>query len=70
MPTVFDFSMFFGTIGFFLTLMFLFIRFVPMIPIFEIKVMLPEAKVDEHKVEELTKGKAPVGVTPVPQFGD
>ena len=69
-PTVFDFSMFFGTIGFFLTLMFLFIRFVPMIPIFEIKVMLPEAKVDEHKVEELTKGKAPVGVTPVPQFGD
>jgi molybdopterin-containing oxidoreductase family membrane subunit len=69
-PTVFDFSMFFGTIGFFLTLMFLFIRFVPMIPIYEMKILLPESKVDEHKVEELTNGKAPVGATPSPQFGD
>jgi molybdopterin-containing oxidoreductase family membrane subunit len=40
-PTVFDFTMFFGTIGFFLTLMFLFIRFVPMIPIYEMKILLP-----------------------------
>ncbi|HMY72632.1 MAG TPA: hypothetical protein PLQ88_12425, partial [Blastocatellia bacterium] len=74
-PTVFDFSMFIGTIGFFLTLMFLFIRFVPMIPIFEIKVMLPAAKVDEHKVarieDEKSNGKEPLGgVQPVPQFGD
>ena len=74
-PTVFDFSMFLGTIGFFLTLMFLFIRFVPMIPIFEMKTLLPQAKVDEHKVaeieEEKVNGKEPVGSTePVPQFGD
>jgi hypothetical protein len=36
-PTIFDFSMFFGTIGLFLFLMFLFIRFVPVINIFEVK---------------------------------
>ncbi|HQR34404.1 MAG TPA: polysulfide reductase NrfD [Blastocatellia bacterium] len=74
-PTPFDFSMFFGTIGFFLTLMFLFIRFVPMIPIFEMKTLLPQAKVDEHKVAEIEEakgnGKEPVGGSqPVPQFGD
>jgi Ni/Fe-hydrogenase subunit HybB-like protein len=69
-PTIFDFTMFFGTIGFFLTCMFLFIRFVPMIPIFEMKALLPESKVDEQKVEEHANGKAPVGAAPVPQFGD
>jgi molybdopterin-containing oxidoreductase family membrane subunit len=73
-PTLFDFTMFFGTIGFFLTLMFLFIRFVPMIAAFEMKTLLPEAKVDEHKVHEIEKSlkpAAPVGAgTPVPQYGD
>ncbi|MCI0336543.1 MAG: polysulfide reductase NrfD [Acidobacteria bacterium] len=69
-PTIFDFTMFFGTVGFFLTCMFLFIRFVPMIPIFEMKTLLPEAQVDEKKVEDLENGKAPVGATPLPQFGD
>ncbi len=69
-PTIFDFTMLFGTIGFFLTCMFLFIRFVPMIPIFEMKTLLPESKVDEKKVEELENGKAPVGAVPQPQFGD
>jgi Ni/Fe-hydrogenase subunit HybB-like protein len=73
-PTLFDFSMFFGTVGLFLTLMFLFIRFVPMIPIFEMKTLLPQSKIDEKKVEEIKEkienGKSPVGATPVPQFGD
>jgi hypothetical protein len=69
-PTIFDFTMFFGTIGFFLTCMFLFIRFVPMIPIFEVKTLLPQSKVDENRVEEHANGKAPVGAAPVPQFGD
>ncbi|MBP6824849.1 MAG: polysulfide reductase NrfD, partial [Acidobacteria bacterium] len=74
-PTVFDFSMFVGTIGLFLTLMFLFIRFVPMIPIFELKMMLPAAKVDEHKVSQIEEAKSeghePLGSSqPVPQFGD
>ncbi|MFN0086507.1 MAG: NrfD/PsrC family molybdoenzyme membrane anchor subunit [Blastocatellia bacterium] len=72
-PTIFDFSMFFGTIGLFLTLMFLFIRFVPMIASFEMKTLLPEAKVDEHKVAEIEKNikpDAPLPGAPVPQFGD
>lgn len=39
-PTAWDFSMFFGTIGFFILLMFLFFRFVPVINIFEMKDLL------------------------------
>jgi molybdopterin-containing oxidoreductase family membrane subunit len=46
-PTVWDWSMFIGTIGFFFTLLFLFIRFLPMISIFEMRTILPEAEVDE-----------------------
>jgi Ni/Fe-hydrogenase subunit HybB-like protein len=69
-PTIFDFTMLFGTVGFFLTCMFLFIRFVPMIPIFEMKTLLPESKVDEKKIEDHEDGKVPVGVSPQPQFGD
>jgi hypothetical protein len=55
----------------FFTLMLLFIRFVPMIPIFEMKVLLPETKVDEEKVHEQEKKieKGLVGA-PVPTFGD
>jgi len=45
--TVFDWSMFLGTIGLFLGLMFLFIRFLPMISIFEMRTILPEAEVKE-----------------------
>lgn len=39
-PTIWDFSMFFGTIGFFTFLMFLFMRFLPIINIFEMKDLL------------------------------
>jgi molybdopterin-containing oxidoreductase family membrane subunit len=39
--------MFIGSIGFFLTLLFLFIRFLPMISIFEMRTILPEAEVEE-----------------------
>ena len=42
-PTFWDFSTFFGTIGLFLTLMFLFVRVLPMISIFEMRTLLPEA---------------------------
>ncbi|MGQ0733763.1 MAG: NrfD/PsrC family molybdoenzyme membrane anchor subunit [Acidobacteriota bacterium] len=47
-PTFFDFLTFFGTIGLFVTLFFLFIRFVPMISMFEVRTLLPAAKVDHH----------------------
>jgi len=46
-PTFWDFSTFIGTIGLFLALLFLFLRFLPMISIFEMRTMLPEAKVGE-----------------------
>ena len=44
-PTRWDFMTFFGTIGLFLTLFLLFLRFVPMIAIFEVKMLLPQSKV-------------------------
>jgi Ni/Fe-hydrogenase subunit HybB-like protein len=46
-PTFWDWSTFIGTIGLFLALLFLFVRFLPMISIFEMRTILPEAKVDE-----------------------
>jgi molybdopterin-containing oxidoreductase family membrane subunit len=45
-PTFWDLSTLAGTIGLFLALLFLFLRFLPMISIFEMRTMLPEAKVD------------------------
>ena len=46
-PTFWDFSTFLGTIGLFLTLMFLFCRFLPMISIFEMRTMVPGASEPE-----------------------
>ncbi len=42
--TVWDWALFIGTMGLFLSLFFLFIRFVPMIAMFEIKTILPRTK--------------------------
>ncbi len=47
--TPFDWSMFIGTIGLFLTLFFLFIRFLPTISIFEMRTLVPAAQPDEGK---------------------
>jgi len=47
--TVWDYSTFVGSIGLFLALMFLFIRFLPMISIFEMRTILPEARVEEAR---------------------
>jgi Ni/Fe-hydrogenase subunit HybB-like protein len=46
--TFWDWSTFVGTIGLFLALLFLFLRFLPMISIFEMRTILPQAKVDEE----------------------
>ena len=43
-PTFWDWSTFIGTIGMFLALLFLFIRFLPMISISEMRMILPGAK--------------------------
>src|SRR6202048_1848468 len=44
-PTRWDWITYFGTIGMFLTAMFLFVRILPMIFIFEMRTLLPEAEV-------------------------
>jgi Ni/Fe-hydrogenase subunit HybB-like protein len=48
-PTFWDWATFAGTIGLFLTLFFLFIRFLPAISIFEMRTLLPGAKMDGEK---------------------
>jgi molybdopterin-containing oxidoreductase family membrane subunit len=63
-PTIFDWSMFLGTIGLFVTLLFLFVRFLPVISMFEVRTLLPQANVHGHsedfeentnKIEEATE---------------
>jgi Ni/Fe-hydrogenase subunit HybB-like protein len=46
-PTFWDFATFFGTIGLFLTLFFLFIRVLPAISIFEMRTLVPAARPGE-----------------------
>jgi Ni/Fe-hydrogenase subunit HybB-like protein len=46
-PTKWDIMLFVGTLGLFVFLLFLFIRFLPMISIFEMRTLLPEAQVHE-----------------------
>jgi Ni/Fe-hydrogenase subunit HybB-like protein len=48
-PTIWDWMTFIGTIGMFVTLFFLFIRFLPMISIFEMRTLAPEAKIKESE---------------------
>jgi molybdopterin-containing oxidoreductase family membrane subunit len=46
--TRYDWSAFIGTIGLFITLLFLFVRFLPSISIFEMRTILPGAEVEEE----------------------
>jgi Ni/Fe-hydrogenase subunit HybB-like protein len=52
-PTFWDWSTYIGTIGLFVALLLLFLRFLPMISIFEMRTILPAAKVDEEALEDL-----------------
>ncbi len=47
-PTRWDWATYLGTIGLFTFLFFLFIRLLPMISIFEVRTLLPQAKVEEE----------------------
>jgi hypothetical protein len=49
-PTAWDWSTFLGSIGLFLSLLFLFIRVLPVISIFEMRTILPEAQIDEAEI--------------------
>jgi Ni/Fe-hydrogenase subunit HybB-like protein len=51
-PTVWDFMTLAGTIGLFTTLMFLFVRLMPLIAIFEMKMLLPESQVRQPAGKE------------------
>jgi molybdopterin-containing oxidoreductase family membrane subunit len=44
--TRWDYAIFFGTIGFFTMAIFIFIRIMPSISIFEMRTLLPEAEVE------------------------
>jgi molybdopterin-containing oxidoreductase family membrane subunit len=57
MPTIWDWAIFVGTLGFFLTLFCLFLRFLPMISITEMRELLPRAAGgrDGHSVMENAK---------------
>jgi molybdopterin-containing oxidoreductase family membrane subunit len=43
-PTKFDWSMYIGSIGMFLTLLYLFVRFLPSISIYEVRTLVPRAQ--------------------------
>jgi molybdopterin-containing oxidoreductase family membrane subunit len=61
--TVWDWAMYLGTIGLFFALLFLFIRFLPMISIFEMRTLLPEAHA------HAPGGKPPASFSPVQGTG-
>ncbi|HUP02957.1 MAG TPA: NrfD/PsrC family molybdoenzyme membrane anchor subunit [Bryobacteraceae bacterium] len=48
-PTRWDWFTFFGTVGLFLFLFFIFVRLLPMISIFEVRTLLPQAKAKEEQ---------------------
>jgi len=60
-PTIWDFGMFLGTMGMFVFLMFLFVRFVPMINIFEMKELLLKIRHAEHDGAAHHPPTVPVG---------
>jgi molybdopterin-containing oxidoreductase family membrane subunit len=49
--TFWDWSFYIGSIGLFFALLFLFVRFLPMISIFEMRTMVPEAQVHQEHEE-------------------
>jgi len=55
--TRWDWAIYVGTLGLFFSLLFLFVRFLPMISIFEMRTILPEAKDAAKKAAEKTTGK-------------
>ena len=46
-PTIWDWAVYIGTLGLFMTCIFLFVRVLPMITIFELRMLLPGARVKE-----------------------
>jgi molybdopterin-containing oxidoreductase family membrane subunit len=59
--TIWDWATFLGTIGLFFSLMFLFIRVLPVISIFEMRTILPGAEIHEPPAESGGAAPAPQG---------
>jgi Ni/Fe-hydrogenase subunit HybB-like protein len=51
-PTIYDIGTFVGSFGLFLTLFLLFLRFLPMIAMAEVKAVLPQAQIHHHSGED------------------
>jgi len=64
LPTVWDWGMFIGSIGFFFFGMLLFIRLVPMISIFEVQLLLPEADPHHRPAGDKQHGGASMRAVP------
>jgi molybdopterin-containing oxidoreductase family membrane subunit len=62
-PTIWDVALFAGTIGFFTFMMFLFVRFVPMISIFEMRDLLHQT--EKHRPAPASAPTAQVAATEV-----
>ena len=62
-PSIFDVTMFVGTIGMFFCLIFLFVRFLPVISIFEVRTLLPQAEVahSDHHTDHMDQINEPKG---------
>jgi molybdopterin-containing oxidoreductase family membrane subunit len=60
-PTVWDWGLYIGTIGLFLSLLFLFLRFLPMISIFEMRTLVDDNQTVRLKPD--TTGSSPAGST-------
>jgi molybdopterin-containing oxidoreductase family membrane subunit len=58
-PTIVDWAMFIGTMGFFVFMMFLFIRFLPMINIFEMKELLYRVRGKSPESSKTLSGPVP-----------
>ncbi len=56
-PTLWDWATFLGTIGLFAALLFLFIRFLPMISIYEMRELLTEQKAEQKAARQAGEGE-------------
>jgi len=55
-PTKWDFMTLAGTIGLFVTLMFLFVRVLPLISVFEMRTLVPDSKAPGAKARSSQEG--------------
>jgi Ni/Fe-hydrogenase subunit HybB-like protein len=56
-PTFWDWAVVLGSLGLFFSLLFLFVRFLPVIAISEMHMLLPQAQVEESAAQEQAPGK-------------